>query len=211
MFAAAEELLRGDVAATPSPNTCMAVGAAGCALAGLALGGASGEPWLAVFAAIKVPMLLGLTACCCLPFFYVLNTVLGLNADFAPACRGLVAAQATFGIAVGALAPVNVFLSLNVADPYALTLLDGVLFAAATLAGQQVLRRHYRPLVQRDERHRLALRAWLVLFVFAGVQMAWVLRPFRGTEGFPVAFLRAEAFEQNAYLVLIEHAVRLLR
>lgn len=210
-WAAAEDLLRGDVAATPSPEACVLLGAFGCALAGLALGGASGEPALAFFAALKVPLLLALTACFCLPFFYVLNTVLGLTAHFGAACRGLGAAQATFGIAVGALAPVSVVLSASVADPYALTLLDGLLFGAATWAGHRVLHRHYRVLLARDDRHRIALRAWLVLFVFAGIQVAWVLRPFRGTEGFPVAFLRAEAFEQNAYLVLIEHVVRIAR
>ena len=81
----------------------------------------------------------------------------------------------------------------------------------ATWAGHQVLTRHYRPLLVRDRRHRFALRCWLVLYAFAGVQLAWVLRPFRGTEGLAVQLLRPEALEQNAYVVLIEHALRLLR
>jgi len=211
MFAAAENLLRGTIDATPRPRDCVALGATGCALTGLALGGSSGEPWLGVFAAIKVPLLLAATAGVCLPSFYVVNALLGLRDDFATACRGLLAAQATLGLALGALSPVVVFLTLSVADPYALTLLDALLFAAATWAAQQVLARHYAPLVARDGRHRLALRGWLVLFAFTGVQLAWVLRPFRGTEGFPVQFLRPEAFEQNAYVVLLEHFARLGR
>jgi hypothetical protein len=54
-------------------------------------------------------------------------------------------------------------------------------------------------------------RGWLILYAFTGIQLAWVLRPFRGTEGYPVQFFRPEAFEQNAYVVLIEHALRLGR
>lgn len=211
MFAATENLLRGEIAVTPRARTCLLLGAIGSALAGLALGGSSGEAWLAVFAAAKVPLLLSLTALFCLPSFYVVNTLLGLRDDFGAACHGLLATQATLGVALGALAPVLVFQSLSVLDPYALTLCDALVFGLATWAAQMVLARHYAPLVARDPRHRLALRGWLVLYAFTGVQLAWVLRPFRGTEGLPVQFLRPEAFEQNAYVVLLEHVLRLGR
>jgi len=211
LVAAADHLLRAGITATPGARACMTLGLLGSALTGLVLGASSGDPWLAVFAAVKVPLLLAATACVCLPNFYVLNAVLGLRDDFAAACRGLIAAQATLGLALGALAPVSVFLSLSVLDPYALTLCDALLFGAATWAAQQVLARHYAPLVARDGRHRLALRCWLLLFAFTGVQLAWVLRPFRGTDGLAVQFLRPEAFEQNAYVVLVDHFLRLGR
>ena len=211
MFHAAERLLRGGIETTPPVRTCLALAAVGSALMGFALGASSGEPWLALFAATKVPLLIFVTALVCLPSFFVVNAVLGLRDDFGPACRGLVAAVATLGLALGALAPVSVFLSLSVLDPYALTLCDAALFGGATWGAQQVLARHYEPLVARDRRHRLALRSWLLLFAFTGVQLAWVLRPFRGTVGFAVQFLRPEAFEQNAYVVLIDHVVRAAR
>ena len=35
--------------------------------------------------------------------------------------------------------------------------------------------------------------------------------PFLGTPGYPVEFLRGSAFEQNAYVVLVEHFMRLLQ
>lgn len=211
IFAAAERLLRDGIAGTPDARTCALLGGAGCAAAGLALGAGSGDLRMACYAALKVPLLVVLTAALCLPSFYVVNTVLGLRDDFAPACRGLLAAQATLGLMLGALAPMLVFLALSVSDPYAVTLLDAAQFGVATWSAQRVLARHYEPLIARDPRHRLALRGWLVLFAFTGVQLAWVLRPFRGTEGFAVQFLRPEAFEQNAYLVLLEHFLRLWR
>ncbi|MBM4060818.1 MAG: hypothetical protein FJ265_06950 [Planctomycetes bacterium] len=210
-FATDENLLRGGADVTPSARACLGVGAAGCALAGLGLGAAAGDVRTALFAAIKVPLLIAFVAGLCLPSFFVVNTVLGLRDDFRAACRGLLAAQATLGIALGAQAPMLVFLGASVLDPYLLTLCDAVQFGAATWAAQRVLARHYAPLLARDARHRHALRGWLVLFAFTGVQVAWVLRPFRGTEGFPVQFLRPEAFEQNAYVVLLDHCLRLLR
>lgn len=50
-----------------------------------------------------------------------------------------------------------------------------------------------------------------MLYAFAAIQAAWVLRPFRGTVGFAVEFVRPEAFEQNAYVVLFEHLLRMWR
>jgi hypothetical protein len=211
VIAAAERLLRGDAQAVPSARACIAVGACGAAAFGLVLGASSGEPLLALFAAVKLPLLLGLTSLFCLPSFWVVHAVLGLRDDFAAALRGLLSAQAVLGLALAAMAPFAVFHTLSVADPYALTLLDGVLCGVATLAAQQVLSRHYRPLIARDPRHRRTLASWLVLYAFTGVQLAWVLRPFRGTPGFGVEFVRAEAFEQNAYVVLFEHLGRLFR
>lgn len=210
-MAPAERLLRGGIDVVPATRVLIAIGACGSALLGLALGASSGSTWLAVFAGIKVPLLLVATSLLCLPSFYVLNAVLGLRDDFAAAMRGLLAAQATLGLTLGALAPLVVFCSLSVFNPYLLTLLDAILFAIATWAAQQVLARHYQPLLQRNPRHRIALACWLILYAFAGMQAAWVLRPFRGTAGFAVQFLRPEALEQNAYLVLIDHVLRLFR
>jgi len=209
VIAIADRLLRDDAAAVPNARTCIVVATIGSALFGLALGASSGQPLLSLYAMLKLPLLLACTTLLCLPTFYVVHCVLGLRADFGAAMQGMLAAQATFGIGLGALAPMVPFLTLSVADPYALTLLDGLLCAIGTLAAQQVLRRHYRPLIARDPRHRLSLNGWLLLYAFAGIQVAWVLRPFRGTEGFAVQFLRPEAFEQNAWLVLLEHAGRM--
>jgi hypothetical protein len=209
--AAADRLLRSDAGGAPTRPQCVVLGIGGAALVGAALGSSSGEPLLALYAAIKVPLLLVLTTALCLPSFFVINTVLGLRDDFAAACRALLIAQAGLGVALAAFAPAAVFTGQSILDPYGQTLVDAVLFAMATSVGHRILTRHYEPLVARDPRHRLALRGWLVLYAFAAAQLAWVLRPFRGTEGFAVQFLRPEAFEQNAYVVLLEHVERLLR
>lgn len=203
-----ERLLGG---APLSLRSCLCIIGIGGAAHGLALGASSGHWLLALYAAIKVPLLL--LGCCAasLPNFYVLHAVLGLHADFGAACTGLLAAQAAAGAVLGATAPLFVWLLGWVDDPYLLTVADALLFAAAAVGGQIVLVRHYAPLLQRDRRHRLTVSCWIVLYAFFGIQLAWVLRPFLGTEGFAVQFLRPTALQQNAYVVLFEHLLRLWR
>jgi hypothetical protein len=46
------------------------------------------------------------------------------------------------------------------------------------------------------------LWTWLGLYVFVGIQMAWVLRPFVGAPGQPVQFFRPESWV-NAYEVVL--------
>lgn len=56
---------------------------------------------------------------------------------------------------------------------------------------------------------RGGVRVWLVLYLFVGIEMAWVLRPFVGAPGLPVQFFRHGAWG-NAYTQLIELMLRLL-
>jgi hypothetical protein len=164
----------------------------------------------ALFSALKVPLLL-LCSCavtlpnstCCTPC--------SARGDFRAACRGLWAAQAALAIALGALAPLVVFAFSSSGDGYFLTLADGLLFAVAAATGQVVLGRHFAPLIKKDRRHRITLISWAVLYVFFAIQLAWVLRPFLGTPGYPIELLRPNAFEGNAYVVLIRHFARLGR
>jgi len=162
--------------------------------------GALESRWLGgVYAATKVPVLvLGATALC-LPCFFVLNAVLGLRSDFRAALRGILAAQGTVAVSLGALAPVlYLFYLSRVSYPVAL-LLNGALFASASLAGQCTLRRHYAVLVQRNSRHRLVLSAWFALYVFVSIKLGWMLRPFIGDPALPLEYLRADQWMEDPY------------
>jgi len=74
-----------------------------------------------------------------------------------------------------------------------------MMFAAASFSAQLLLKRLYRPLIERDRRHRDMLRVWLLTYSFVGIQMGWVLRPFIGSPGSPVQFFREGAWG-NAYV-----------
>jgi hypothetical protein len=154
-----------------------------------------------VYSGLKVPLLLLATFAICLPTFAVLNTLAGLRDDFADALRAVVAAQSAVAIALTSLAPFTLLFYLSCADYQAALLFNGLMFGLAWVAGQVVARRYYAALTRRDPAHRAMLTAWLVLYVFVGIQMAWVLRPFVGNPGSPVAFFREGAWG-NAYVVV---------
>ena len=59
------------------------------------------------------------------------------------------------------------------------------------------------PLIRKDAKHRWMLRTWIVIYVFVGIQMAWVLRPFVGDPMAPVQFFRQDSWS-NAYEVVLK-------
>lgn len=158
---------------------------------------------LALFSGVKVPMLLLVCFLMTLPIFLVLNSLLGLRSDLPDVVRAVLAGQAALAIVLAALAPYTVLWYASSADYAAAQLFNFAMFIIASGAGQAVLRHHYRPLVARDPRHRQLMWAWLLLYSFVAVQMAWVLRPFIGDPSSAVQFFRNEPLSDNAYMVII--------
>ncbi len=175
---------------------------------GLVMGTWSGRSTQVLYSGLKAPLLLGGTTLICLPNFYVLGAALGLRDDLEAALRGIVTAQATVGLALAAAAPLTGFVYLSGCGYAGATLSNGVAFLAATLAGQWTLARHYRPLIEGNPRHRVALVAWVMLYQFVAIQLAWSLRPFIGDPGVATTFLRPESWT-NAYVDAAE-AMRLV-
>ena len=159
-----------------------------------------------LYSGLKVPLLLLVTFGLSLPSFFVLNTILGVRADFAQAMRALVAAQAGLTIILASLAPFTALWYASSAHYQAAILFNGMMFAIASFGAQGLLRRWYRPLIARNPRHRTLLRAWLVIYAFVGIQMGWILRPFVGDPNSPTTFFRqgawGNAYEQVARMVM---------
>jgi hypothetical protein len=57
----------------------------------------------------------------------------------------------------------------------------------------------YRPLIDRDPRHRWGRAAWLTLYAFVAIQMAWTLRPFVADPQLATRFIRSSEIG-NAYV-----------
>lgn len=161
---------------------------------------------LCVYAAIKMPLLVLVTAGLCLPAFFVLNTVAGLRGDFPRAVRSILAAQAAFALTLASCAPITRFIYMTGLTHRFAILTNVLMFVIATCIAQRTLWRWYRPLCAKDRRHGMMLWAWVVLYAFVGVQMGWMLRPFVGKPTAPVEFFRSEGFS-NAYV----EVVRLVR
>lgn len=179
------------------------------AFAGLLFGAAMGSFDLSdaerlkmpLYAGIKSPLLVLATTLICLPGFFVLSTVLGLRRDFAAAFGSILAGQAAQMLALASLAPVLLFAyACGITHVQALAACAAT-FTIATGMGYMVLWRRYRPLLAQTRRHRVMLVFWVVMYVFVGIQMGWMLRPFVGTPGMTVSFVRQEPFS-NAYVAV---------
>ena len=162
-----------------------------------------------LYSGVKVPLLLLATFLLCLPSFFVINTIAGLREDFGRVLRAVIGTQSCVTVVLASLAPFTAVWYLSSADYKLALLFNALMFGVASVAAQVVVRRYYGPLIRRSRRHRQLLRVWFLLYVFVGIQMAWVLRPFIGDPELPVAFFRSGAWG-NAYVVvarLVMHAV----
>lgn len=208
-----DALLRGRTVASPGRLwlACVIGGGLWYGAVMGSYGGWSGDRlWQVVYSAIKVPLLLGATFLLTLPSFFVLNSLLGLRADFPEVLRAVVATQAAAAVILAALAPYTAVWYFTSAGYEEAILFNALIFGVASVAGQWLLRRYYRPLIARNPRHRVLFRGWLALYGFVGIQMGWVLRPFIGQIGEPTTFFRSEAWG-NAYVKVVELVLDVLR
>jgi hypothetical protein len=167
-------------------------------------GGLAGDrPWQLVYSAIKVPFLIMTTFVLSIPSFYVINTLLGLRDDFPRVVRALLMTQAGLTVILTSLAPFTAFWYILGSAYQPAILFNGVMFAVSSFGAQWMLRREYEPLVRKDVRHRWMFRTWIFIYVFVGIQMAWVLRPFVGNPLAPVQFFREDSWS-NAYEVVLQ-------
>lgn len=188
------------------------------AACGMAYGGVMGtygglaldRVWQPGFSAVKVPILIATTFALSVPSFYVLNALAGLRADFPRVIRALMTAQAVLTIVLTSLSPFTLFWYLSGSPYQAAILFNGAMFAVASLGAQWRLRGDYARLIHEKPAHRWMLRAWIVIYVFVGIQAAWVLRPFIGDPASPVGFFREDSWS-NAYEVVLGMIWNVLR
>lgn len=166
--------------------------------------------WLQLpMSAVKVPLLLFVSAALALPSFYAVNVLLGLREDFRAALQSLLLGQATLSLALVSLSPLTLFFYAISANYSVALIVNGLVFAVAGLASHLQVRRAYTHLIARDRRHRWLLRAWLSIFMLIAIQMAWVLRPFVGKPHTPLRFFREHAWT-NAYVEMFALIGRVL-
>lgn len=158
-----------------------------------------------LFSALKMPLLLLASFAISLPSFFVVNNLLGLGGDIRASLRALIATQAGVTIVLAALAPMTAFWYLSSRNYEQAIVFNMLVFAAASAAGQLLLRGYYRPLIQRNAKHKYMLWAWLIAYALVGIQMGWILRPFVGSPNEPIQFFRSAQFT-NAYV----HVARII-
>jgi hypothetical protein len=167
------------------------------------------RPWQMLYSGVKVPLLLTAAFGLSLPTFFVLNTLFGLRSDFPRVVLALASTQAGLTVVLASLAPITAFVYVSGIGYHPAILFNALMFAVASVSAQGILRREYSDLVARNPAHRTMLRAWLVVYVFVGIQMGWVLRPFIGAPNRPVQFFREDSWS-NAYIAVISIIWRVL-
>ncbi len=159
------------------------------------------SPLMGGYVAVKMPLLIALTLGCNGMLNGLLGLLLGSGLGFRQSLHALLSAFAISGLILGSVAPVTFFLAVNVpqADSAeaAMThssylLIHVLLIAVAGLAGVVRLRRLLEAYTSSRAIARSTLGAWIAGNALLGMQFSWILRPFFGSPGLEVAFLRED-------------------
>lgn len=183
-------------------------------VAGVGLFGASIGCWRAplqaLYTAIKLPLIILLTTFGNALVNGMLAPLLGLNLRFR---QSLLAILMSFTIAAAILAsfsPLMFFLVWN-APPMAaagrtslgayrfILLTQAAVIAFAGVAANLRLAQLLRRLSGQKAVMRRVLFSWLAGNLFLGSQWSWIARPFVGSPGLPLQFLRPDALQGNFY------------
>ena len=199
---------------------CLAVVIVGTGAFGAALGSWR-APEQALYTAIKLPLILLLTALGNGLLNAMLAPLLGLNIS---ARQSLLAVLLSFTIAaaiLGAFSPLLYFMVWNTPTLAAgagsaysthslILVVETLIIAFAGIAANVRLVQLLRELSGSRAVARKVLFAWLAGNLFLGSQLAWILRPFVGSPGLPVQFLRPDALQGTFYESIWRAAKHLL-
>lgn len=172
-------------------------------------------PEQALFAAIKLPLILLLTAVGNGLLNALLAPLLGLPIAFRQSFLAVLTSFAIAAAILGAMSPLAAFVIWN-APPLVLTperwsdannsvthagvlLLLVIVIAFAGIAANLRLWQLLRHLAGKPAPAGRVLLAWLAGNLFLGSQLSWILRPFIGSPGLPVQFVRDDAFNGNFF------------
>ena len=210
-------LLRGETAeVTPwtevsSPSRValwLAVTIGGSAAFGAAMGWWR-APEQALFTAVKRPLVFLFTALGNALLNAMLAPLLGVNIGLRQSLLAVLMSFTIAGAILGGAAPLLAFVIWN-APPLARSASAGTthafilltIVAAIAFAGVAANLRLLRLLERLGGSASVARRvlfAWLSVNLFFGSQLAWILRPFVGSPGLPVQFLRDEPLKGSFY------------
>jgi hypothetical protein len=187
--------------------TCCLVIVLGTGLYGFTVG-LWRAPEQALSTAVKVPLLILLTCGGNAILNGLLAILLGTGLSFRQSSLAILMSFTLIAVILGAFAPVCLFLLYNTPPMnqaaqltgHSLMLLSHVLLIS--YAGVLANARLYDLLAQLTHDRQVAARvlfAWLAGNLLLGSQVSWVLRPFIGSPGLPVQFLRDEPFRGSFF------------
>ena len=186
---------------------CGLVTLAGCGLYGVSVG-LWRSPLQSVYTAIKIPLLIFLTCGGNALLNGMLAQATGAGLGLRQASAAILLSFTLAACILAAFAPLTFFglwntpplASSAAGSGHSLTLLTHVaLIAYAGVMANARLLSLLRRFAPNPRAATTTLLAWLGGNLLLGTQLAWILRPFIGSPGLPVEFLRAEPMRGNFF------------
>ncbi len=166
------------------------------------------DPVMGFYVAVKLPLLVALTLGCNGLLNGLLGLLLGTGLGFRQSLLALLSSFALAALILGSLAPVTFFLALNAPLPTAASagsahaaylVTHTVLIGLAGITANLHLHRLLATQAPTATAATATLLAWLGGNGFLGAQFSWILRPFFGSPGLKVEFLRPDPMTGNFY------------
>ncbi len=179
----------------------------GCGMYGVALG-LWRSPLMGFYAGIKMPLLIFVTLLVNGLINGMLAQVLGTGLSFRQTLMACLMCFAIFGLIVGSLSPLVIAMVLDSPPPdhgdrvswyRAIILTHTLVIASAGIVANHKLLRLLQNFAGDARTGLFAFVGWLAGNLFVGAQLSYVLRPFFGTPGLKVEFLRDHPFRGNFY------------
>jgi hypothetical protein len=173
---------------------------------------------MALYVAIKLPLLIFLTTFCNALLNWMLALMIGAGITFRQTLLAQLMGFTVASLILAAMAPITLFILFNTpslasGDPFGHGFFMLINVGALSVAGIVANGRLYRFLLVQTGNRALArkvLAAWLVGHLLVGAQLSWNLRPFIGAPGLEVQFLRPNPFEGNFYETVFHAARRMV-
>lgn len=181
--------------------------AAGGGAYGAAMG-AWRDPLLALFVAIKLPVLLAATAAVDALLNFVWARRLGFDLGFGDCLRAVILSFALASIVLGALAPVVLWFDSALPSTEsgaarlahdALGLAHVAAIACAGIVAVSRQRQWMRDACRSARTSDRLVYVWLAANLVVGAQISWNLRPWFGSPTMAVEFVRGDAFQGTFY------------
>ncbi|MDB6027873.1 MAG: hypothetical protein JWM68_4096 [Verrucomicrobiales bacterium] len=165
-------------------------------------------PAQACYVALKMPLILLGTAFGNAMLNGMMAPLLGLQINFRQSLLAILMSFVIAATILGAFSPLMFFLVWNApafsvngsgSVHASILLLDVFVIAFAGIAANARLLKLLRELSGSRAIAMKLFFAWIAVNLLLGSQLSWILRPFIGSPGLPVEFLRADAFHGNFY------------
>lgn len=198
--------------------TCAGTIILGCGLYGGVVG-LWRAPEQAVYTAVKMPLLIFLTCGGNALLNGLLAQVLGAGIGFRQSSMAIFMSFTIAALILAALSPVAYFILLNTpplasagrGTGHSITLLADVLFIAyAGIVANRRLLGLLTTICETPAAGRRVFWCWLAGNLFLGAQLSWVLRPFIGSPGLAVQFLRDDPLRGNFFAAVFNAVQRLI-